>query len=65
MENLRDIIHIESEQQRYHGTDYYITNIPIGTTREELLNACGVGDGWWISGFSMYGSHARFNVNYD
>lgn len=65
MKDLRNIIKVETEQQRYHGTDYYVSNIPEGTTREEVLNACGVGDGWWVIDFSMHYGRAHFNVNYD
>ena len=36
----------------YHGTDYKATGLD-GMTEEEALEALGIAEAWWVSGFRL------------
>ena len=56
---------INKKQIRYCGTDYTVQNVPYDMTDKEVVEACGVGYGWWVNGFIRRGTTVQFNVNYD
>lgn len=49
---MRNIIKESVHQERYHGTDYKATGLE-GMTKEEAMEALGIADAWWVSGFRL------------
>lgn len=58
-------LQVSTHQVRYCGTYYTVYNIPQEWDKTDILKACGLTNGWWISGYRRGRDYAEFNVNYD